>query len=62
MQEMYTHHSQGQFSHGKKWPTISLSFCSALDTGTLRDNGIEDGTEVRLVPAIESGVTVSLSL
>lgn len=33
--------------------------CSALDTGTLTENGIDDGTEVRLVPAIESGVTVS---
>ncbi len=34
--------------------------CSALDSGTLTENGIIDGTEVRLVPAIESGVTVSL--
>ena len=39
---------------------ISLWFCSALDSGTLTENGIVDGTEVRLVPAIESGVTVSL--
>ena len=40
-----------------------LSFpCSELNAGTLSENSIEDGTELRLVPAIESGVTVSLRL
>ncbi len=40
-----------------------LIFCvscfSALGEGTLMENRIEGGTELRLVPAIESGVTVS---
>lgn len=32
--------------------------CSELVSGTLSSNSIEDGTEIRLVPAVESGVTV----
>ena len=41
--------------------TVSLSLpCSELNAGTLSENSIEDGTELRLVPAIESGVTVSV--
>lgn len=38
---------------------MMISPRSELDAGTLTENGIDDGTEVRLVPAIESGVTVS---
>ena len=41
---------------------FSLSPCSELNAGTLSENSIEDGTELRLVPAIESGVTVSVQL
>jgi len=37
--------------------SLSLS-CSELDSGTLGDNAVQDGTEIRLVPAVESGVTV----
>ena len=37
--------------------SLSLS-CSELDSGTLGENAIQDGTEIRLVPAVESGVTV----
>lgn len=40
-------------------PSLLLSPFSALESGTLSDNKIEDETELRLVPAIESGVTVS---
>lgn len=32
---------------------------SELQSGTLSENRIVDGTELRLVPAVESGVTVS---
>ena len=38
--------------------SLSLSLCSELVSGTLSSNNIEDGTEIRLVPAVESGVTV----
>ena len=38
---------------------LSLNPFSELASGTLAENGIADGTEVRLVPAIESGVMVS---
>ena len=37
---------------------VSL-FCSELNSGTLVDNSIHDGSELLLVPALESGVTVS---
>lgn len=33
--------------------------CRELVSGSLSTNGIENGSEIRLVPAIESGVTVS---
>ena len=39
-----------------------LFSCSELQAGTLRENRIEDGTEIRLVPAVESGVMVSVLL
>ena len=42
--------------------SLSLSFCSELVSGTLSSNSIEDGTEIRLVPAVESGVTVCVYL
>ena len=38
--------------------SLSLSHRSELISGTLSSNSIEDGTEIRLVPAVESGVTV----
>lgn len=36
-----------------------MMFCRELVSGSLVSNGIEEGSEIRLVPAIESGVTVS---
>ena len=42
--------------------SLSLSLCSELASGTLSSNSIEDGTEIRLVPAVESGVTVCVCL
>jgi len=47
------------------FPSLFLSsflYCSPLEGGTLLNNKIESGTELRLVPAIESGVTVSSTL
>lgn len=42
------------------WLTIVYCVpCRELTSGSLSANGIEDGSEIRLVPAIESGVTVS---
>ena len=41
-------------------PCFSFT-CSELDSGTLGENEIQDGSEIRLVPAVESGVTVSLN-
>lgn len=38
--------------------TLCSSSHSELVSGTLSSNSIEDGTEIRLVPAVESGVTV----
>ena len=39
-------------------PYSPCIICSELVSGTLSSNNIEDGTEIRLVPAVESGVTV----
>ena len=36
-----------------------LPIPSELNSGTLLDNSIHDGSELQLVPALESGVTVS---
>lgn len=39
-----------------------LLHSNELNAGTLSENSIEDGTELRLVPAIESGVTAANSV
>ena len=39
-----------------------LLHSSELDSGTLGENAIQDGTEIRLVPAVESGVTTANSV
>ena len=38
--------------------SLHVVTCSELVSGTLNSNSIEHGTEIRLVPAVESGVTV----
>ena len=37
---------------------LLLLFCRELKNGSLSDNGVSDGSEIRLIPSLESGVNV----
>ena len=37
---------------------VVVVLCRELKTGSLSDNGVSDGSEIRLIPSLESGVNV----
>lgn len=50
------------FAHDSHFVVLQvISFCRQLRDGTLKDNGLMDGSRIILLPSVETGLLVSLA-